>query len=213
MGPYADQRIDFWQESFVPATLRSVVNQTRVASATGRSIPLAPQSNVLASGRVEEPPALPPDLRWPFLITGVAIGALLLWLQHPRRAIARIPLAVFATVFQVFCGLGGAVLLFLWFGTEHRAAWRNENLLLLNPLCLLLIPAWIGAARARWSVRASARWIAWLVVACAGFALFSKILPWFVQANLAWIVLFAPIHLALAVILQRASPRSVTGPP
>lgn len=204
LGPYADQRIDFWQESFVPATLRSVVGQTTTRSADGQSVPLVAQSDVIASGRVEEPPALPPDLRWPFLIAGLAIGCALLWLQHPRRAFARIPLAMFATVFELFCGLGGAVLLLLWFGTEHHAAWRNENLFLLNPLCLLLIPAWIRSARARWIVRGTTLWIAWLVVACAGFALFSKILPWFVQANLAWIVLFAPIHLALAITLTRA---------
>ncbi len=204
LGPYADQRIDFWQESFVPATLRSVVNQTHTQSADGRTVPLVAQSDVLASGRVEEPPALPPDLRWPFLIIGVAIGSLLLGLQHPRRALARIPLAVCATVFELFCGLGGVVLLFLWFGTEHHAAWRNENLLLLNPLCLWLIPAWIGSARARWAIGKPTLWIAWLVVACTGFALFSKILPWFVQANLAWIVLFAPIHLALAITVTRA---------
>ncbi len=203
LGPYADERIDFWQESFVPATLRSVVGQTRIPSANGHTAPLATQGNVLAKGRIEEPPALPPDLRWPFLIIGAAVGGLLLWLQHPHRALARVPLAVCVTVFELFCGLGGVMLLFLWFGTEHHAAWRNENLLLLNPLCLLLIPAWIGAARAHWSVRTSTRWIAWLVVACAGFALFSKILPWFVQANLAWILLFAPIHLALAITMTR----------
>lgn len=209
LGPYADQRIDFWQESFVPATLRSVVNQTRIPTADGQIVPLATLGDVLAIGQVAEPPAQPPDLRWPFLIFGVALGGLLLWLQHPRRAIARIPLAFCATLFELFCGLGGAVLLFLWFGTEHHAAWRNENLLLLNPLCLLLIPVWIGSARAHWVIRKITLWIAWLVVACAAFALFSKILPWFVQANLAWILLFAPIHLALAITMTRAR-RAVT---
>lgn len=206
LGPYADQRIDFWQESFVPMTLRSVVAQTRVATADGQTIALATQGDVLAVGRVEAPPAQPPDLRWPFLIMGVGIGGLLLWLQHPRRALARIPLAVFVSIFELFCGLGGAVLLFLWFGTEHHAAWRNENLLLLNPLCLLLIPAWIAAARAHWAIRKITLWIAWFVVACAGFALFSKILPWFVQTNLAWIVLFAPIHLVVAITMTRSRP-------
>ena len=37
----------------------------------------------------------------------------------------------------------------------------------------------------------------------AAFALFSKILPWFAQANLHWIVLLLPIHLALAFALAR----------
>ena len=207
LGPSVDKRIDFWQESFVPAMVRSVVSQTNTRSADGKNIPLVATETVVAVGRVEQPPALPPDLRWPFLIAGAAIGCLLLWLQHPRRALARIPLAVFAALFELFCGLGGIVLLFLWFGTEHHAAWRNENLFLLNPLCLLLLPTWIGSRRARWRIRRTTVWIAWLVVLCAAFALFSKILPWFVQANLAWIVLFLPIHLALAITLTRAGSR------
>ena len=213
LGPYADQRIDFWRESFVPATLRSVVSQANTRSADGKTIPLVAADKVIAVGLVEEPPALPPDLRWPFLIAGIAIGGLLLWLQHPRHALARIPLAVFATLFELFCGLGGSVLLLLWFGTEHHAAWRNENLLLLNPLCLLLLPAWMGSARVQWAIRRTTVWIAWLVTLCAAFALFSKILPWFVQANLHWIVLFLPIHLALAIVMQRASWRAVLDSP
>ncbi|GAA0722062.1 DUF4105 domain-containing protein [Dokdonella soli] len=204
LGPYADQRIDFWQESFVPETLRDVVGRASVKSADGSVGPLAIADATLAAGIVEDPPMLPPDLRWPFLGLGLALGALLLWLGGRRRAAIRIPVAMFATVFELFCGVGGAVLLFLWLGTEHHAAWRNENLLLLNPLCLLLVPAWIGVARARWRDRRIARWIAWLVVLGAAFALFSKILPWFVQTNLAWIVLFLPIHIALAIAMTRA---------
>jgi len=45
--------------------------------------------------------------------------------------------------------------------------------------------------------------IAWLVTGLAAFALFSKILPWFVQANLHWILLFLPIHVALALVITR----------
>ena len=40
LGPYADQRIDYWQESFVPSTLRDVVAGANVADGTAAS-PLA----------------------------------------------------------------------------------------------------------------------------------------------------------------------------
>jgi hypothetical protein len=199
LGPYADERIDFWQESFVPETLHNVVAQARLPR-PGGDVPLVSADATLAVGQVEEPPVLPRDLRVPFLIAGLALGALLFWLGRVQRRAARIPLATFALVFELLCGLGGLVLLFLWFGTDHRAAWRNENLLLLNPLCLLLVPAWIGALRGR-PARTWSRAVAWLVVLVAAFALFSKILPWFAQANLQWIVLLLPIHLALALVL------------
>jgi hypothetical protein len=203
LGPFADQRIDFWQESFVPETLSDVVGQASLRGTDGDARPLVDGSVELSAGVVAEPPLLPPDLRGPFLGLGLALGALLAWLGRRTHPAARVPLAAFASLFALACGLAGLVLLFLWFGSEHRAAWRNENLLLLNPLCLALVPAWLGAARARWRVRRATRVIAWLVVLAAAFALFSKILPWFVQANLHWIVLLLPIHLALALTLQR----------
>ena len=199
LGPYADRRIDFWEESFVPATLGDVVARARVG-ADGSM--LGAQVERVAQNHVEEPPALPPDLRWPFLGLGIACGVALGWLgTRPSRG-ARAGVAAFALVFELACALGGAALLFLWLATEHRSAWRNENLFLLDPLCLLLIPAWFGMLRGR-AARRFARTVAWCVVAIAAFALGSKILPWFEQANLHWIVLLLPIHLALALVLQR----------
>ena len=203
LGPYADQRIDYWQESFVPETLAYVAGQATREGAAGVARPVVVATTRLAEGRVEEPPVLPPDLRWAFLALGLALGALLLGLARDARPSRRVPLATFALVFEAFCGIGGLVLLFLWFGTEHRAAWRNENLLLLNPLCLALLPAWWGVARGRMHARPVARSIAAAIALCAAFALFSKILPAFAQANLHWIVLLLPIHLALALALLR----------
>ncbi len=201
LGPFADQRIDFWEESFVPMTLADVVAGARLAD--GR--PLVAATAALAPNRVTEPPPLPPDLRWPFLLLGLGLGGALVWLGRRRGAVARMPLALFGGAFELACGIGGLLLLFLWFGTEHQAAWRNENLALLNPLCLLLVPATFGLRRAGWRADAFARGLAWLVVLIAALALFSKILPWFPQANAHWIFLLLPIHLALALNLLRRS--------
>ena len=198
LGPYADQRLDYWQESFVPETLREAVTDVRLRDADGER-PLVAHESTVNAGAVAEPPMLPPDLRWPFLFLGLGGGLALTWLARRRARAARVALAGIAGMFELACGLGGLALLFLWFGSDHVAAWRNENLLLLNPLCLLLAPAWLRRRPAsRWT-----RALAWLVVAGAAFALFSKILPWFVQANLHWIVLFLPLHLALALGLSR----------
>ncbi len=203
LGAYADRRIDYWEESFVPAAFSRALNEVRVADANGASVPLVAGETVVARGVIEEPPALPPDLRWPFLILGIAIALALHALARARSRAARVPVAIFGVVFELFCGIGGLVLLFLWFGTAHQAAWRNENLLLLNPLCLLLIPALATLARAvPRAPRVGSRAV-WVVVVLAAFALFSKILPWFAQANLHWILLFLPIHLAIALAVSR----------
>jgi hypothetical protein len=153
---------------------------------------------------VAEPPELPPDLRLAFLLLGLALGVLTFRLRSAKAFAARLSLAIFASVFELFCGVGGLLLLVLWFWTDHQSAWRNENLLLLSPLCLALIPAAVSLVRkqpriSRWSAR-----LAWVIAALAAFALFSKILPWFAQANLHWILLFLPIHVALAINMGKA---------
>ena len=203
LGPYADRRIDYWEESFVPAVFSRALNEVRVTGADGASEPLVAGETLIAQGTIEEAPALPLDLRWPFLILGIAIALAVYALARSRSRATRVPAAVFGVVFELFCGIGGLVLLFLWFGTAHQSAWRNENLLLLNPLCLLLIPAMATRARGEpRDARIGSR-IAWIVAVLAAFALFSKILPWFAQVNLHWIVLFLPIHLAIALAVPR----------
>lgn len=195
LGPYADQRLDFWRESFVPMTLASVVST--ISLPDGR--PLVSSKRMLAESRIAEPPALPPDLRPWFAMLGLAIAIGLTALHATRsKAFARIMFATSATLLSILFGLGGLVLIGLWGFTEHQSAWRNENLLLLNPLCLLLLPTWIGAFRRGWSVSPRAQILAWIILFCAAVGLFLKVLPSFVQANLHWIMLILPIHLALA---------------
>ncbi|HVT33275.1 MAG TPA: DUF4105 domain-containing protein [Rhodanobacteraceae bacterium] len=205
LGPYADQRIDYWQESFVPAVLSRALGEVRVAGTDGIRHPLVAGESTIERGTVPEPPELPPDLRVPFLIAGIVLALALHALARASSRAARAPAALFALAFELFCGLGGFVLLFLWLGTAHVSAWRNENLLLLNPLCLALIPAASTLLRARPRLTRRAAIVAAIVALLAAFALFSKILPWFVQANLHWILLFLPIHLAIALALR---PRS-----
>jgi hypothetical protein len=203
LGPYSDQRIDYWQESFVPAVFSRALAEVRVRGADGASRPLVTGESTIERGTVPEPPELPPDLRVPFLIAGIAVALAWYALARAQSRVARAPAALFALAFELFCGLGGLVLLFLWFATAHVAAWRNENLLLLNPLCLALIPAAATLLRAGPRLTRRSAIIAAIVALAAAFALFSKILPWFTQANLHWIVLFLPIHLAIAQTLQQ----------
>ncbi|HVV97552.1 MAG TPA: DUF4105 domain-containing protein, partial [Rhodanobacteraceae bacterium] len=179
LGPYADQRIDYWQESFVPAVFSRALREVRVASENGTTRPLVSGESTIERGTIPEPPDLPPDLRIPFLIAGIAIALAWYALARSRSRTVRSPAALFALAFELFCGIGGLVLLFLWLGTAHVSAWRNENLLLLNPLCLALIPMAATLLRAKPKCTRRATIIAAIVALLAAFALFSKILPWF----------------------------------
>jgi hypothetical protein len=111
---------------------------------------------------------------------------------------ARIAFAGTTLLFSLFCGLSGLVMLGLWTFTDHVSAWHNENLLVFSPLCLMLLPAWWHSANASWSISPASGWLAVVIAVLAAFALFSKILTSFPQANLHWILLLLPAHVVLA---------------
>src|SRR5690606_11582288 len=87
-------------------------------------------------------------------------------------------------------------------------AYGNENLLLLSPLCLGLLPgAWAllhGREPGTWF-----RALLVLVVASAVLAGFLKFLPFRPQENVEWVLLLLPLHWAL---LRRLAPNSAGVP-
>jgi hypothetical protein len=207
LGPYADQRLSFWKDSFVPMQLMDHLREMTVEDAHGNRLPLVLEERLLAASRLPPPPALPPDLRWPLFGIGLALalGLLALSAQRQRRW-ARIAFASSAVVFTLVCALFGLLMLGLWAFTDHVSAWRNENLLVFSPLCRLLLPVWWRSAHPAWSPSTASRWLAGTIAVLAAFALFSKILTSFPQANLHWILLLLPAHLVLArSLVQRRS--------
>jgi len=206
LGPFADQRLSYWDESFVPMELMRHLRDVRLPDGSGGTAPLVAREVQLAAARLPEPLEFAPDWVWRALAAGIALGATLLGLARLReRAWARATFAASASLLSLVFGLCGLVLLALWLLTEHASAWRNENLLLLDPLCLLLLPAWLGAFRARWHPSRFATGLSMLIAALAGVALFVKVFPGFIQDNRFWIALLLPVHLALAsVMLQRS---------
>jgi len=200
LGPFADQRLTYWDESFVPMEFMRRLREVRVRDAAGTPQPLVARETSIAKARLAEPPDLPPDWIWQALVIGIASGLSLLGLIRLRaRAWARAAFAVGAGAISLACGVGGLTLIALWGFTEHISAWRNENLLLLDPLCLLLLPAWLGSVRRHWQPSTFARRIAFAIATLAGLAFFIKVFPAFAQDNRLWIALLLPVHLALAL--------------
>lgn len=205
LGPDADRRLSYWDESFVPMVLMRVLREVQVPDGHGGTQPLVMRETQLDAGRLPAPPALPPDLRLPFLIAALLLGGGLAWAGHraPVSRGARLAFACGGALYASLAGAAGLFMTLLWTVTEHRYAWANENLLLFDPLALLLVPALLRLARAGARSSRFARALAALFALAAGFALFSKILPWFVQQNLAWIELGLALNLALAYGLWR----------
>ncbi|HEU4992186.1 MAG TPA: DUF4105 domain-containing protein [Luteimonas sp.] len=190
----ADQQLSRWEEAFVPMRLADSLAEARLAD--GR--PLVASEQVLLPHRIAPEPPERPRPWWPWLVAGLALAAAVLWLA--RRAPRALGAA--AGVFWLACGLLGALMLFLWLGTEHRFAWANENLLLFDPLALLLIPgAWRLAGG-----RPPGAWFRRLLAVVAAFAVAALLLKWvllFSQVNEPWIALLLPLHLAFFAGLRR----------
>jgi hypothetical protein len=197
LGGYADAPLSRWDEAFIPMRLRDALREVRHPD--GRAL-VREELEVLPH-RVSSPPAERPDTRLGALFAGLALAVLAMKGARRRKRLV----AAFALGFWTLCGLAGATMLFIWFGSAHVAGHANHNLLLLSPLAFALLPGGWALARGR---EPSTRFDAWLwaVAASAAIAGFLTFLPFLPQRNLDWVLLLLPLHLALARGLSRPSP-------
>ena len=191
LGPNADKPLSRWEEAFVPMRLADGLREAK--NSDGR--PLVQEEIELLPHRIAPEPPEKQRRWWPWLLAGLVVAAAIMTLgrRHPRL------LGALALPLWLLCGIGGALLVYLWGFSEHRAAWANQNLLLLNPLCLLLLPASVTLLRGRVPGRHS-RWLAVAVALGAFGAWFLHWLPFAFQQNLAWIALLLPVHAAIAYV-------------
>jgi hypothetical protein len=202
LGPLADRKLTAWEEMFVPMRMRERLREMRIAGPDGAPVSLvAEERTVYVSRRPPELQQAPPLLKR-YAVVG-AIAAAVIAASGVLALIAwGAPFAAVAATWSLLSGIVGLLLLFLWLGTHHLFAYRNENLFHLSPLAAgLVVLAPLSIYRRR--VRATARWLAAAVVLLSllGFAL--KLLPGFNQDNLFVIALVLPGHLALAWVLMR----------
>jgi hypothetical protein len=193
LGPYADRPLSRWEEAFVPMRLAESLREAR--NSQGRPLVLAEET--ILPHRIAPEPAERARRVWPFAVLGLALAGAALALRRRPRLLAGLAVALWLA-----CGLGGALLAFIWFGSGHQAGWANRNLWLLNPLCLLLLPgAWqLLRRRAPGSLF---RILLWTVAGLAGLGWILQWLSLAPQFNQPWIALLLPVHLSLALCLGR----------
>ena len=189
LGPYGDRPLSRWEQAFLPRRLADDLRELKHSD--GRPL-VAEERELLPQRQAPEPEESPRRL-WPWLLSGLAAAACILLLAR------RVPRATagLAGVFWLLCGLLGGVLAMAWGFTEHRALWANRNLLLLDPLCLLLLPGAWSLLRGR-DPSARFRVLLTAVAALAALAVLPLWLQTWPQRNGHWIALLLPIHLAFA---------------
>ena len=187
LSRHADRQLSRWEEAFVPMRLADSLGETVLED--GR--PLVRATEQLLPHRLPPEPAEAPRPWWPWLLAGLAVAAALVLVARTRPRL----FAALAGMFWLGSGLLGLLMLYLWFGTEHRFAWGNENLLLFDPLALALLPgAW-----QRMGGRMPSPWFDRLLRVVVFMAVAAWLLKWVAlssQVNAPWIALLLPVHVA-----------------
>lgn len=198
LGPYADQPLSAWQESFLPMVLQRELAHVNIDDGAGGTRSLTGEGTLLSPNRLDVPPDQAPDLRMPLAVAGLVFAALLI--VSARRWPTG--LALFGTLYLVAAGIVGVLLLVLWTLTTHHSAWANANLLLFNPLAFLLLPSLWRARRGLAASRLADRILLLQLIALAA-AMTLHLLPGIVQQNQPWLLFAIPCWLALSWSMRR----------
>lgn len=188
MGPQTDLPVPVWAESYVPGRLAAALRE--VKNDEGR--PLVESERTLLPSHIPAEPEATPLPWWPWALAGIGLGAALAWIgrRSPRvLAVAALPL-------WTALGVIGALLVYAWLGTGHTYIHANRNLLLFDPLCLLLLFGGVRALRGR-DPGPVFGWLSLAVALAAVASLFVYWLPVYPQRNAHWIALWLPVHLGL----------------
>jgi hypothetical protein len=197
LGPYADRPLNAWQESFLPMVLQAQLREVRIDDGHGGWQPLVQNERLVSPNRLQVPPAAAPDLRPALALAGLLLTGLIVlaW----RRWLPGYLLL--GTVYLLAAGLIGLVLLGLWTLTAHHAAWANANLLLFNPLALLLLPA-LWRVRRRSAASRLVDGVIVLQLLAMLIAVLLHLMPGAVQQNQPWLLFALPCWLVIAWTLR-----------
>ncbi|WP_158885997.1 DUF4105 domain-containing protein [Rhodanobacter sp. L36] len=198
LGPYSDQPLTAWQETFLPEVLKTQLRTAQVDNGHGGSIPLVQYEQLLAPNRLDVPPENAPNLKLPLGMAGLVFAGLLVL---TRRRIS-VGYALLGTLYLLSAGVIGLILLALWIFTAHHSAWANANLLLFNPLAWLLLPA-LWRSRRGFAPSRFVDGVIVLQLVAVLAAVLLHLLPGVVQQNQPWLLFALPCWLALAWSLRQ----------
>ena len=206
LGPKVDQPIARYGETFLPGKLREYIRTVEYTDDQGRTHPLIRGEITLAETDRYLVPDVPTEWTWRFVLGGFVLGLAFFALGAAARdnGLARWMFGFLGGTWALIAGVGGALLLFLWLGSDHEVAWRNQNLWNLNLLALALVPLLPGALRRNPVRLKPALALAFLLVLSSLLGVIAKGLPGWGQANVEIIALALPLHAGLALGLRAA---------
>jgi hypothetical protein len=201
LGPDVDLPIDRWAESFIPDELEAV----RVPGPAGE-VPLVTRSGELYHPHRAPPLADPPARGMVFFGCGLALGLALCALAWASRLIVlRALFGLLVAAWGLLTGFVGCFLVYVWVGTDHVVAHRNQNLLLCAPFAIALAVLGLGVSLGRPGATHKAAVVSAAALAAAVLACLVKVGLLRHQDNGALIAFFLPVWLGITAGLARLS--------
>ena len=210
LGRPADRKLTRWEDMFIPMRLRDALRGMQVRDSSGAAKPILAREQVLYESQTHHELASAPRLWIPYLCIGVllAIEFFVVGWAGGRAAVAEKVFRFEVAIWAFFVGVLGLIVLGGWAATQHVFWYRNENLLLFNPIAVFLaVLAPLSLWRPRYTRPAAI--VAIIVALLGAVALLLKGLPWS-QQNMALIALLLPAHFAIAFQLWLRAPNART---
>lgn len=210
LGQPTDREINAWEEMFLPVRMKDRLKSVSVARG-GIAEPLVKSERILV--QATRPPE---DVRirrgwlsyFAIAVVILAIGAVMV--KAGRRDGPATTALALASIWSLVAGLGGLFLDGLWAFTDHLYSYRNENVLQLTPISLVLLILlvrliWIrrkspGSPQAD-ARRQTALKFARIVAGISVLGFVIQLLPGFDQVNGDVIALALPLHLGVIALL------------
>jgi hypothetical protein len=185
LGEPSDKPITRWQEMFLPAKLHDWVATRQVRDSAGVMHPLVKSERMLFRADRPPEPKEPPSFAW-LWVAGVVLAAGFagLGIAARRSRGARLTAGIVYSIWGAVAGILGLLLTLLWTATDHRFAHANENLLLFNPLWLIVAVTLPMAIVRRRAVQLSDRLLL-VMVGLSTIALLAHAVGLSRQSNLA----------------------------
>lgn len=210
LGRPADRELSAYEEMFLPMRLRDYIRELRVEDGNGGSRPLVKSERILLPTVSHPEPGAPPRWMATYVILGLLIATLFAvvgWRAARGGASARFAAGTLFSVWSFGAGMLGLILTLLWTATDHTFAHQNENLLVFNPLWLVLaVLAPMTAVKGR--VSRLTRWLALFLAALASIALLMHLAGLSRESNGEAIALALPPAIALAWAVYQGTARA-----
>ena len=185
-----DRAVSRWDEMFIPMVVAEEIAMMP-ATANGSDASLV-ELDMMLFASTASPPATTPSIVWyRYLLLGLLITGLA-WLSG--KFMPPVWLDGLSRAWILINATMGLVLAFLWLLTDHEVSRYNANLLLLNPILIMVL---LTKLRRPGVV---------IMAGGVGLALLLLLLPKH-QHNLDVIALLGPINLAVALRLYRQTPK------